>query len=156
MIEMPLPYPSNNPVKLSGGVMVFCVKSSYPRSLLRAVNVSGFAAAIGVHSQTCSGGHKGKEDEVYFRGFKLVGPCLPRDQPIQLHCFSGGAVAFAKWQKRFPHVYASFSGLVSSFEEHQTQGLRAVPGDRLMLETDSPYLPTVRLHLTSRGRCCST
>ncbi|GFO22997.1 3'-5' ssDNA/RNA exonuclease tatd [Plakobranchus ocellatus] len=88
-------------------------------------------------------GHKGKEDEVYFRGLKIVSPCLPREQPIQLHCFSGSAVAFAKWQKRFPDVYASFSGLVSSFEDHQKQGLRAVPGDRLLLETDSPYLPTV-------------
>ncbi|GFO42938.1 3'-5' ssDNA/RNA exonuclease tatd, partial [Plakobranchus ocellatus] len=170
-------------------------------SLLRTVNVHGFAAAIGVHPRHVPGwsaehkeafkiltrspntkalgeigldltargvkkqeetlqyllrgfaepskpvilhlrGRKGKEDEVYFRGPKLVGPCLAREQPIQLHCFSGSAVAFAKWQKRFPDVYASFSGLVSSFEEHQKQGLRAVPGDRLLLETDSPYLPT--------------
>ncbi|GFO50585.1 3'-5' ssDNA/RNA exonuclease tatd [Plakobranchus ocellatus] len=88
-------------------------------------------------------GHKGKEDEVYFHELNLVGPCLPREQPIQLHCFSGSAVAFAQWQKRFPDEYARFSGLVSSFEEHQKQGLRAVPGDRLLLETDSPYLPTV-------------
>ncbi|GFO21467.1 3'-5' ssDNA/RNA exonuclease tatd [Plakobranchus ocellatus] len=88
-------------------------------------------------------GHKGKEDEVYFRGLKLVGPCLPLEQPIQLHCFSGTAVAFAKGQKGFPDVYASFSGLVSSFEVHQKQGLRTVPGDRLLLHTDSPYLPTV-------------
>ena len=49
---------------------------------------------------------------------------------------------FPRWQKHFPNVYASFSGLVTSFTESQKLGLRGVPADRLLLETDSLYLPT--------------
>ena len=49
---------------------------------------------------------------------------------------------FPRWQKHFPNVYAGFSGLVTSFTESQKLGLRGVPADRLLLETDSLYLPT--------------
>ncbi|GFR65170.1 hypothetical protein ElyMa_000198600 [Elysia marginata] len=40
-------------------------------------------------------------------------------------------------------MYASFWGLVTSFREGQKRGLKGVPAERLLLETDAPYLPTV-------------
>jgi TatD DNase family protein len=58
-----------------------------------------------------------------------------------LHCFTGGVKAFeramaAGW-------YVSFSG-IASFKSFAAAGeLRAVPGDRLLAETDSPYLAPV-------------
>lgn len=58
-----------------------------------------------------------------------------------LHCFTGGAELLnaglaASW-------YISFSGLVT-FKNYGDQELvRAVPGDRLLVETDSPYLAPV-------------
>ncbi|GFO46545.1 3'-5' ssDNA/RNA exonuclease tatd [Plakobranchus ocellatus] len=85
-------------------------------------------------------GRKGHEDEAYHRGPNLTEACLPREQPIQLHCFSGGADVVARWQRRFPNSYMSFSGLVDSFNEHQKRGLEVVPANRLLLETDCPYL----------------
>ncbi|GFN94644.1 3'-5' ssDNA/RNA exonuclease tatd [Plakobranchus ocellatus] len=85
-------------------------------------------------------GRKGHEDEAYNRGLNLADACLPREQPIQLHCFSGGADVVARWQRQFPNSYMSFSGLVDSFNKHQKRGLKAVPANRLLLETDSPYL----------------
>jgi TatD DNase family protein len=58
-----------------------------------------------------------------------------------LHCFSGGAELLetgldAGW-------YVSFAGMVSfkRFEGHEL--LRSVPRDRLLVETDSPYLAPV-------------
>jgi len=55
-----------------------------------------------------------------------------------LHCFSGGvglleAGLAAGW-------YVSFSGLVTFKKYSDLEIVRAVPGDRLLVETDSPYL----------------
>ncbi|GFR71218.1 3'-5' ssDNA/RNA exonuclease TatD [Elysia marginata] len=88
-------------------------------------------------------GPRGNEDVAYSRGLKLARECLDKTQPIQLHCFNGGSAAFAQWREHFPNVYASFSGLVTSFTEDQKRGLKGVPAERLLLETDAPYLPTV-------------
>ncbi len=58
-----------------------------------------------------------------------------------LHCFSGGrllldAALAAGW-------YVSFAGVVT-FKKYDGQALvRAVPADRLLVETDSPYLAPV-------------
>ncbi|GFN91564.1 3'-5' ssDNA/RNA exonuclease tatd [Plakobranchus ocellatus] len=94
-------------------------------------------------------GRKGHEDEAYHRGLNLPEACLPREQPIQLHCFSGGADVVARWQRRFPNSYMGFSDLVDSFNEHQKRGLEAVPANRLLLETDAPYL-TPNLYIKGR------
>jgi TatD DNase family protein len=58
-----------------------------------------------------------------------------------LHCFTGGAKAFeralaAGW-------YVSFSGIASFKSFGVADELRAVPEDRLLVETDSPYLAPV-------------
>ena len=87
-------------------------------------------------------GTRGHENRTYDTALEVILPCLDREQPIQLHCFSGGHVVLSRWQKRFPNVYASFLRLVTSFSESQKLELRGRPTDRLLLETDSPYLPT--------------
>jgi TatD DNase family protein len=58
-----------------------------------------------------------------------------------LHCFTGGAVLFdaameADW-------FISFAGLITFRNFDNRDLLRAVPADRLLLETDSPYLAPV-------------
>lgn len=63
-----------------------------------------------------------------------------------LHCFTGGVRAFeeasaAGW-------YVSFSGIASFNSFGAVDLLREVPPDRLLIETDSPYLAPVPL----RGR----
>jgi TatD DNase family protein len=63
-----------------------------------------------------------------------------------LHCFTGGEQAFdvamsAGW-------YVSFSGIASFRSFEPVDLLRLVPDDRLLIETDSPYLAPV----PNRGR----
>jgi len=63
-----------------------------------------------------------------------------------LHCFTGGAQLLqtalaAGW-------YVSFSGIVTFARYTGAHHVQAVPGDRLLVETDSPYLAPVPL----RGR----
>jgi TatD DNase family protein len=58
-----------------------------------------------------------------------------------LHCFAGGRPLLETaleigW-------YVSFSGLVTFKKYADVELLRAVPGDRLLVETDSPYLAPV-------------
>jgi len=58
-----------------------------------------------------------------------------------LHCFTGGERAFAAAQER--GWYVSFSG-IASFKSFGIEDLlRDVPPDRLLIETDAPYLAPV-------------
>lgn len=55
-----------------------------------------------------------------------------------LHCFTGGDRAFAAAMAR--GWYVSFSGIASFKSFGAADLLREVPADRLLVETDSPYL----------------
>ena len=48
------------------------------------------------------------------------------------------------WLEEFLNTYFGFTAPVTSFNQEQRDGLRAVPEDRILLETDSPYMPTHR------------
>ena len=63
--------------------------------------------------------------------------------PIQLHCFTGTAEDVEQWIQEFPNV--AFSLAVGKFQEvslnsNTAKMVRAIPLERLLLETDSPFL----------------
>ncbi|XP_069110327.1 uncharacterized protein [Argopecten irradians] len=64
-----------------------------------------------------------------------------KDQRIQLHCFGGSQDVVHSWLEAFPNTYFSVSGMVHHFQPAQQRALRAIPRDRLILETDAPYFP---------------
>jgi hypothetical protein len=43
----------------------------------------------------------------------------------------------------YPGTHFGFSSMVKGFGDRPKRGLRAVPGNRLLLESDSPHLPDV-------------
>ena len=66
---------------------------------------------------------------------------MPKGTSGVLHCFTGGPLAFAEAMSA--GWYVSFSG-IASFKNFGAAGLlRDVPTDRLLIETDSPYLAPV-------------
>ncbi len=67
-----------------------------------------------------------------------------RHQPIHLHCFGSEPSQVRRWLREFPNSHFSFSGQVVHFNDQQVEALRLVPHDRLLIETDSPYLPVQR------------
>jgi len=66
---------------------------------------------------------------------------MPADTSGVLHCFTGGPLAFAEAMSA--GWYVSFSGIASFKSFGASEFLREVPGDRLLIETDSPYLAPV-------------
>lgn len=65
--------------------------------------------------------------------------CNP-DQPFHLHCFTGDQELVKLWMDYFFNVYFGLTGAVESFSVDQIFGLRTVPINRVLLETDSPYM----------------
>jgi TatD DNase family protein len=55
-----------------------------------------------------------------------------------LHCFTGGARAFG--EAMAAGWYVSFSGLAAFKSFGAAELLKEVPADRLLVETDAPYL----------------
>ena len=64
-------------------------------------------------------------------------------QSIHLHGFNGDPVTVKLWSDSYPGTYFGFSSMVKGFGDRQRRALKAVPGNRLLLESDSPHLPDV-------------
>jgi TatD DNase family protein len=65
-----------------------------------------------------------------------------KQHPLILHCFTGDAAWANRFLTDFPHLYVSFSGIVTFKKNVQDiqSAARLVPPERMLAETDSPYL----------------
>nr|XP_054752878.1 3'-5' ssDNA/RNA exonuclease TatD-like [Lytechinus pictus] len=70
----------------------------------------------------------------------LVDAYVSRHQRIHLHCCGLHPQEIAKWISAFPECRFGVTGTVLGFSETQKDGVLRIPDDRLLLETDSPYL----------------
>ena len=61
--------------------------------------------------------------------------------PLYLHCFAGGPDQVNLWARTGRPVYFGISGSVRHFTVTQKEGICAIPRNRILVETDSPYLP---------------
>lgn len=75
----------------------------------------------------------------YLRGLAVAAETLGRPQPFHLHCFTGPPDVVEAWLKRFPNTHFGFTNAVESFNFIQREGLKTVPNNRLLLESDAPY-----------------
>ena len=60
---------------------------------------------------------------------------------VLLHCYGGSAELAKYYSNRFD-AYFSFGGVLT-FAKHKEEVLRVIPQDRLLLETDCPYMTPV-------------
>ena len=80
--------------------------------------------------------------EAFPRCHELVGKYLPKDHPLQIHSFADGPAELEQWLKL--NTIFSYNGMVTFKKaENIRETLRLVPLDRLVLETDAPYLAPV-------------
>ena len=73
------------------------------------------------------------------RCLDILSPISPGSRRVQLHCFTGSKEVVEEWLESLPYTYFSFTNMVSRFTTRQRRALRAIPRDRLILETDAPY-----------------
>ncbi len=78
--------------------------------------------------------------EAYRHCLSFMQDKVEKDRVIQLHSFHGTVETLNEWMCAFPNAYYSFSGMVQRFTPSQVEALEQVPMNRLLLETDSPYL----------------
>ena len=70
---------------------------------------------------------------------KILKEFLPSTQKIQVHYFTGDRADLEEWMDAFPNVHFSVSGsILGRVSEGQKAALRAMPKDKLLLESDSP------------------
>jgi hypothetical protein len=78
-------------------------------------------------------------------------------QSIHLHCFNGDEATVKLWSDAYPGTHFGFSSMVKGFGDRPRRGLRAVPGNRLLLESDSLQPLTPRSpHKCSHDPSCTT
>ena len=68
-------------------------------------------------------------------------PC--RDHEVYLHCYNHGLPIFTSWLQCFPNVQVGISPLAITTRKHPglIDVVQMLMPDRLLLETDAPYLP---------------
>ena len=80
--------------------------------------------------------------EAFAQCYKLVQEHFPREFPFVVHSFTGTAAEAEQWLAL--GAFLSFNGMVTFKKADNIRiALAAVPHDRLLLETDSPYLAPV-------------
>jgi TatD DNase family protein len=108
------------------------------RRHIRAARLAGLPLAI----------HARQADEDIFRILREEREA-GGDFDFLLHCFSSGAEL--AWQAVAMGGYVSFSGILTFPKSPEIRAIAAeLPADRLLVETDSPYLAPVPL----RGKRC--
>ena len=67
---------------------------------------------------------------------------LQRDYTIHRHCFNGSLAEYKEWREAFHNCYFGITGIATLAGCHPQLALviNTIPEDRLLLETDSPYL----------------
>lgn len=78
--------------------------------------------------------------DVHARGMQILQKFCGYTQPIHVHCFTGDIELVTEWMSHFSNVYFGFTGAVENFSSDQIAGLQSVPLNRILLETDSPYM----------------
>jgi TatD DNase family protein len=80
--------------------------------------------------------------EAFDRCYDLVKTHLTNGQPFIIHSFADGPAEAEKWLEL--GAYLSFNGMVTFRKaDNIRQALPLVPRDRLLIETDSPYLAPI-------------
>ncbi|XP_053389778.1 uncharacterized metal-dependent hydrolase YcfH-like [Mercenaria mercenaria] len=72
-----------------------------------------------------------------------------QNHPIHLHCFTGNQYVIQRWLEIFPRTYFGFTNLVESFNPEQVAALRSIDENRLLLESDAPYFPSMGSEVSS-------
>lgn len=91
---------------------------------------------------------------IIFEWMSMLEPCrycCQRIRPISLHCIIGIVELNSVQQltEKFNQMYLGYTTVVQNFNMDQFQGLKSIPNDRILLESDSLYMSPI-------GKECNT
>uniref|UniRef100_A0A7S3GUP9 Uncharacterized protein n=1 Tax=Spumella elongata TaxID=89044 RepID=A0A7S3GUP9_9STRA len=66
---------------------------------------------------------------------------VPRDWKMHIHSFRGSIQFMEAMIEEFPNAYIGLPGIVTMADPDAQELCRRCPLEKLLLETDSPYLP---------------
>ncbi|VDI34910.1 TatD DNase family protein [Mytilus galloprovincialis] len=78
---------------------------------------------------------------LYYRALQIFKHRCHPDQIFILHCFTSDKETITSWLSNFRNTYFGFTHLITKFNQQQIQALRYIPVNRLLAETDAPYMP---------------
>lgn len=76
---------------------------------------------------------------------------VPRHWKMHAHSMRGSMATFGLLMRDFPNCYFGFSGLLCMHDAETEELCRQCPMDRILLETDAPYLPIRRVGFSHPG-----
>ena len=114
--------------------------SEQDRLFKRMLSLSRPDKVIVLHLRGATDRHS---TDIFLAGLHYVRKACPFEQPIHLHCFTGTRAVVEDWLEEFPNTYFGFTARVTSFNQEQRDGVRAVPEGRVLLEAGSPCVPTL-------------
>ena len=90
-----------------------------------------------IHCRDRPNQHRASDDCV-----KILTEALPKGHTVIRHCLDGDKDQFLKWKEEIPGCYFSIAGLATkeSCNPQLSLVIDRIPDDRLLLETDAPYL----------------
>ncbi len=72
---------------------------------------------------------------------KILGEYAPKNWPMHVHCFTSSADFAEQLLQAFPKLMIGFTGIVTfKNSDLVREAVRRVPLDRMLVETDAPYL----------------
>ncbi|XP_021353774.1 putative deoxyribonuclease TATDN2 [Mizuhopecten yessoensis] len=77
--------------------------------------------------------------EAYLLLLYYVKKAVRPDQRIHLHCFSGDSYVRDQVTSAFSQLYFGFTSMAAKFNNQQSQAVRGINSERVLLETDAPY-----------------
>ena len=80
-----------------------------------------------------------EEDCCILRCLELMKRTLAPDQAVHMHCFGGSMVEARACMESFPNTVFGVTAKMGQ-DEQDARHLRQLPLERIMLETDAPYL----------------
>jgi TatD DNase family protein len=88
--------------------------------------------------------------EAHDEVFEILRERLHKEFPIHMHCFTGTDEQAKRLLNQFDNLYLGFTGLIVS--RNMDEVIRAVPLNRLLIETDGPYHFPATASVPSKGK----
>ena len=73
--------------------------------------------------------------------FRIMCATVPRDWKVHLHSYRGSIPHMKEMLAEFHQMYIGMPGILTMNDHHAQELVRQCPLERMLVETDAPYLP---------------